>query len=158
MNALLLCSILLVASACSMSLPQGEPGSIALEPFWNEEMGIQGVEPLTNWAEQAELVQLSVPGTLDDLMAIVEEQTGITQLPEPTRTYRGRAFTWKLWSDETQLKDAGPENWHLELALAEGESAAYLIALVVKPEEYEANPGLYDTVFTHALYALQPLQ
>lgn len=158
LNPLLLCGVLLVASACSVSLPQSERGSIALVPFWNEEMGIQGVEPLQNWAEQAELVQLSVPGTLDDLMAIVQEQTSITQLPDPAGTYRGKAFAWSLWSAEAQVKDAGPETWHVELALAEGESAAYLVALVVRPGEYETNPAPYDTVFRHALYALQPLE
>jgi hypothetical protein len=150
--------MLLALGACSASLPQSERGSIALVPFWNEEMGIQGVEPLQNWAEQADLVQISVPGDMDDLVAIVQEQTEITELPEPSGTYRGKALTWSLWSTETQLKDAGPETWHVELALAEGESAAYLVALVVQPDEYDANTGLYDTVFGHALYALQPLE
>jgi hypothetical protein len=150
--------MLLALGACSASLPQGERGSIALVPFWNEEMGIQGVEPLQNWAEQADLVQISVPGDMDDLVAIVQEQTEITELPEPSGTYRGKALTWSLWSTETQLKDAGPETWHVELALAEGESEAYLVALVVQPDEYDANPGLYDTVFGHALYALEPLE
>jgi hypothetical protein len=121
-------------------------------------MGIQGVEPLQDWAEQADLVQISVPGTMDDLIAIVQEQTDITELPEPTGTYRGRALTWSLWSTETQLKDAGPGNWHVELAMAEGESAGYLVALVVQPEAYAASPGLYETVFRHALYALQPVE
>ena len=158
LNALLLCGVLLAAGACSASLPQGEQGSIALMPFWNQEMGIQGVEPLQNWAEQAELVQLSVPGTLDDLMAVVQAQTSITQLPEPSSNYQGKALTWKLWSAETQLKEAGPGKWHVELALAEGESRAYLVALVVQPDQYEANPALYDVVFAHALYALQPLE
>jgi hypothetical protein len=153
-----LCSVLLAAGACSASLPQSERGSIALVPFWNEEMGIQGVEPLQNWAEQADLVQISVPGDMDDLVAIVQEQTEITELPAPSSTYRGKALTWSLWSTETRVKDAGPGNWHVELALAEGESAAYLVALVVQPDEYDANPGLYDTVFSHALYALQPLE
>ncbi len=158
LRPLLLCSVLLVAGACSASLPQSGRGSIALVPFWNEEMGIQGVEPLQNWAEQADLVQISVPGDMDDLVAIVQEQTEITELPEPSGTYRGKALTWSLWSTETQVKDAGPGNWHVELALAEGESAAYLVALVVQPEAYDARPGLYDTVFSHALYALQPLE
>lgn len=158
LNSLLLCGILLVASACTLSLPQGEPGSIALVPFWNEEMGIQGVEPLQNWAEHAELVQLSVPGAIDDLIPIVQEKTSITHLPEPSSTYRGKALTWSLWSIETQLTDAGPGNWHLELALTESESTAYLVALVVQPDDYESNPALYNTVFAHALYALQPLE
>jgi hypothetical protein len=121
-------------------------------------MGIQGVEPLQNWSDQADLVQISVPGTMDDLVAIVLEQTDITELPEPSSTYTGKALTWSLWSTETQVKDAGPMNLHVELALAEGEAAGYLVALVVQPEAYAASPGLYDTVFRHALYALQPLE
>jgi len=155
---LLLCSVLLTAGACSASLPQSARGSIALVPFWNQEMGIQGVEPLQNWSEQAELVQISVPGSLDDVVAIVLEQTSITQLPEPSSTYKGKAFTWSLWSTETQIKGAGPGTLHVDLALTEGESAAYLVSLVVRPDAYDANPALYDTVFTHALYALQPLE
>jgi hypothetical protein len=155
---LLLCSVLLTAGACSASLPQSARGSIALVPFWNQEMGIQGVEPLQNWSEQAELVQISVPGSLDDVVAIALEQTSITQLPEPSSIYKGKAFTWSLWSTETQIKGAGPGALHVDLALTEGESAAYLVALVVRPDAYDANPALYDTVFTHALYALQPLE
>ena len=158
LSPLLLLGVLLAVGACSATLPQSERGSIALIPFWNEEMGIQGVEPLQNWAEQAELVQLSVPGDMDDLVAIVQEQTSITQLPEPLGTYTGKALTWSLWSAETQVKDAGSGNWHVELALAEGESTAYLVALVVQPDEYDAKPRLYDTVFGHALYSLQPLE
>jgi hypothetical protein len=158
LSPFLLLGVLRMVGGCNASLLQGERGSIALMPFWNEEMGIQGVGPLQNWAEQAELVQISFRGTLDDLIPIVQEQTSITQLPEPSTTYRGKALTWSLWSTETQLKEAGPGTWHIELALAEGESAAYLVALVVQPEEYDANPGLYDTVFVHALYALQPLE
>ena len=142
LSPLLLFGVLLMAGACNASLPQSGRGSIALVPFWNEEMGIQGVEPLQNWAEGADLVQISVPGDMDDLVAIVQEQTEITELPEPSGTYQGKALTWSLWSTETQLKDAGPGNWHVELALAEGESAAYLAALVVQPEAYAASPGL----------------
>ena len=158
LNPLLLFGILLMVGACSASLPQSERGSIALLPYWNAEMGIQGVEPLQDWTDQAELIQISVPGTMDDLVAIVLEQTEITELPDPSSTYTGKALTWSLWSTETKVKDAGPMNLHVELALAEGEAAGYLVALVVQPEAYAASPGLYDTVFRHALYALQPLE
>jgi hypothetical protein len=158
LSPLLLFGVLLMVGACSASLPQSKRGSIALLPYWNAEMGIQGVEPLQNWSDQADLVQISVPGTMDDLVAIVLEQTDITELPEPSSTYTGKALTWSLWSTETQVKDAGPMNLHVELALAEGEAAGYLVALVVQPEAYAASPGLYDTVFRHALYALQPLE
>jgi hypothetical protein len=168
--------VLLVVAACSPALPQDDSGSVALIPFFNQELGIQGVMPhgctqvssdtfectnLTPEQDFAVLVQSTVPGTMDDLVAIVLNQTGFSELPEPTDRYRGRAFTWDLYTGETRLTDAGDaadETVHLDLALAEGDSAAYLVALVTLPEAYNANPVLYDTIFTHAAYALAPLE
>jgi hypothetical protein len=149
---------MLVMAACNASLPQGNTGSVSLMPFWDEEMGIHGVMPVQDWSDQAELVQGSVPGTMDDAIATVLEQTSLTDLPQPVGHYDGRAFTWDLWTTETQFKELGPQTVHLDLALAEGDAAAYLVALVVMPEAYRANPALYDTVLAHALYALEPLE
>jgi hypothetical protein len=154
----LLGGAMVIMAACNTSLPQGHNGSIGLMPFWDEEMGIQGVAPSQGWSDRAQLVQGSIPGTLDDAIAIVLEQTSLTSLPEPIGHYDGRAFTWDLWTTETQLMEVGPQTLHLDLAMAEGDSAAYFIALVVMPEAYRADPALYDTVFAHALYALEPLE
>lgn len=168
--------VLLVAVACRPALPQGDTGSVALFPFFNQELGIQGVVPhgcaqvssdtfecanLTSEQDFVVLVQSAVPGTMDDLVAIVLDQTGFSELPEPTDRYKGRAFTWDLYTGETQLTDAGEaanETVHLDLALAESNAAAYIVALVTLPEAYNANPVLYDTIFTHAVYALAPLE
>ena len=168
--------VLLVTAACSPALPQGDSGSVALFPFFNQELGIQGVVPhgcaqvssdtfectnLTPEQDFAVLVQSTVPGTLDDLVALVLDQTGFSELPQPTDRYRGRAFTWDLYTGETQLSDAAAAaigTVHLDLALAEGDSAAYIVALVTLPEAYNANPVVYDTIFTHAVYALAPLE
>ena len=38
---ILLFAGMLATTACSVSLPQGTSGSIALIPFWDEEQGIQ---------------------------------------------------------------------------------------------------------------------
>lgn len=155
---LLLGSAMVVLVACKTTLPQGHSGSIGLVPFWDAEMGIQGVAPSQGWSDQAQLVQGSVPGGMDDVISTVVEQTGLAGLPEPMDHHVGRAFTWDLWTTETQVKAVGPQTLHLDLALAEGSSAAYFVALVVIPEAYRANPALYETVFAHALYALEPLE
>jgi hypothetical protein len=168
--------VLLMAAACGPSLPQGETGSIALIPFFNQELGIQGVVPhgcaqvgsdtfecanLTPEQGSVVLVQSAVPGTMDDLVALVLDRTSFSKLPELADRYRGKAFTWDLYTAETRLTgagDAADETVHLDLALAEGDSAAYMVALVTLPAAYNANPVLYDTIFTHAAYALAPLE
>ncbi len=33
-----------------------------------------------------------------------------------------------------------------------------MVVLITLPMEYEANKALYQTVFEHALYALEPLE
>lgn len=168
--------VLLAAAACGSALPQGDSGLVALIPFFSQELGIQGVVPhgctqvgsdtfectnLTPDQDFVVLVQSAVPGTMDDLVAIVLDQTDFSELPELAGRYRGKAFTWDLYTGETRLTDAGgaaDETVHLDLALAEGDSAAYIVALVALPEAYNAKPVLYDTIFTHAVYALAPLE
>jgi hypothetical protein len=168
--------VLLVAVACGPALRQGDSGSVALIPFFNQELGIQGVVPhgcaqvssdtfecanLTPEQDFVVLVQSAVPGTLDDVVALVLDKTSFSKLPELADRYRGKAFTWDLYTGETRLTDAGDaadETVHLELALAEGDTAAYIVALVALPEAYNANPVLYDTIFTHAVYGLVPLE
>jgi hypothetical protein len=168
--------MLLMAAACGPALPQGDSGLVALVPFFNQKLGIQGVVPhgctqvgsdtfecanLTPEQGSVVLVQSAVPGTMDDLVALVLDKTSFSKLPELADRYRGKAFTWDLYTAETRLADAGEvagATVHLDLALAEGDSEAYLVALVTLPEAYNANPVLYDTIFTHAAYALAPLE
>jgi len=165
--------LLLVLTACSASLPVGKSGSIALQPFFHQEMGIRGVAPhgcshaqpgtvecpdLISGQAPVVLVQQAAPVPLDELMDVVLASTTLDQLPEPTGSYKGTAFTWDLYAVETQLKDLGPVTVRLDLALAEDGSASYLIAMVTLPEDYEANTALLETVYTHALYSLAPLE
>jgi hypothetical protein len=156
-TAIFLLGTLLTVAACSMSLPEGSSGSIALRPFRDEEQGLQGVTPAPGWTDQAQLIQLSILGTREDAVAVVLEQTTLTELPPSAGTCRGTALDWDLYTAEIQIHDAGPQTFHVDLALAEGEMAAYLVALAVLPDAYEENPALHKTVFRHALYALEPL-
>ena len=149
----------LAITACSASLPQGTSGSIALIPFWDEEQGIQGVQPLEGWSEEAaELVQSAVPGSRQDVVALILAQTDLSTLPESTGRFKGKAFAWDLYTFETHLAEVPVDIVHVDLAVAESGSTTYAVVLVALPAAYDADPELYDTIFTHALYALEPME
>lgn len=150
---------ILAISACSASLPQGASGSIALIPFWDEEQGIQGVQPLEGWSEEAaELVQGAIPGSRQDVVALLLAQTDLSTLPESTGRFKGKAFTWDLYTFETHLAETPVDIVHLDLAVAESGSTTYVVVLAALPDASSANPALCHTVFTHALYALEPME
>ncbi|MFN2291260.1 MAG: hypothetical protein ACK2UC_08735 [Anaerolineae bacterium] len=167
----ILATILLGLTGCAGSLPAGDSGSIALVPFFDRDLGIGGVVPVTcsesapgNFecpslaadGGMAVIVQQAYPGPRDELVDLVLSQVSLEQLPEAGGHYRGRAFNWDLYSLEVQVKDAGPDAMHVELALAEGDATSYFVALVTPPEVYEAHPALFETVFGHAVYGLVP--
>ena len=149
---------MLAITACSASLPQGTSGSIALIPFWNEEQGIQGVQPLEGWTEEAQLRQLAVPGSREDVISLILPQINLSVLPESAGRFRGKAFTWDLYTFESHLEEVPVDTLHFDLAVAESGSTTYIVALLTLPDAYDANPALYDTLFTHALYALEPME
>jgi len=170
---LVLAALVLAAAGCSFALPEGESGSIPLMPVFNEELGIQGVVLAGCSREDADshdcssvtpdegvlqIVQARIPGSLDDLVGLVMESTALSQLPEASGRYKGSAFTWDLYGFETQLKDVGPVTLRVDLALAEDDAAGYLVAIVTLPDDYESHATWYDTVFTHVVYALAPLE
>jgi len=165
-------AVVLAASACSLELPQGESGSIPFIPVFNEELGIQGVVPLGCERQDADshnctgvspdqsaliIVQAVLPESRDDLASLLQEQTGLSQLPESTGRYKGSGLTWDLYAFEAQLVESGPEILWLDLALAEKDEQAYLVAMVTLPDDHERHAAWYDTVFTHVVYALKPL-
>jgi hypothetical protein len=165
--------VLLTATACAALPARGGSGSIALVPFSSPEFGIQGVVPqacrqedagnfectgLTSDSDAAVMVQQSLPASRDELIALLLDQVDLEQLPEPSGDYKGTAFAWDLYAFEAQIVDVGSEILRVDLALAEGDSASYLVALVTVPDVYDANAALFDTVFTHAVYALAPLE
>jgi hypothetical protein len=151
-------SILLMLSACGARTENSGTGWVAMANYVNEEAGIRGVAPQAGWPEEAVLGQESMPGTLEDVAALLMEQTSLTELPALTGHYKGAALTWDLYTFETQIEEVGPMTLRVDLALAEDDSRSYIVALVTLPEAYDANPALFDTVFSHALHALTPLE
>ena len=152
----------LTLTACDASLPQSPSGYIALMPFWDDEQGIQGVRPLDGWAEDTMLVQAALPLDTEGALAELRAQTGLTDLPAPTGTLKGKAFTWDLYAFVGPLKDADVDLAHFQLAVAgTGDGASgptYVVLLLSLPEDYQASPAIYDSVFTHVVYALEPME
>jgi hypothetical protein len=126
-------------------------------PFTDDEQGIQGIMPMEGWADQAVLLQQSFQGTKDELVVLLTEQTDLIAVPRSIGTYKGSRFTWELYTFTTQLSDAGPGIYRVDMGLAEGDKF-YLVLLVSVPADYAAKAAMYDAVFTHALYALTPLE
>jgi hypothetical protein len=151
------CSLLAITACTALQSGHGS-GTIAMVPFASDEHGIRGVTPPEGWADRAALVQQSFPGTKDELVAIIAEQTDLIALPRSIGTYKGSALTWDLYTFETQLKDVEPGIYRVDMGLAEGESAIHLVFLITVPAEYATHPALYETVFAHALYALTPIE
>jgi len=163
---------MLTATACSLELPQGESGSIPFIPIFNQEAGIQGVVLLGCEAEDAdshncssvtpdesilEIVQFRLPGSREDIISIVKEQTALSHHPEPVAQYRRAAFTRDLYTFETQLNEIGPLTLWLDLAMAQDDTQSYLVAMDTLPEDHDSHAAWYDTVFTHVVYALSPM-
>ena len=159
---LLMLFAVLALAASSVSLPQGTSGYIALMPFWDEEHGIQGVRPLGGWDEDTRLIQTVLPAGSQEAVAQLLAETALTALPESTGTYTGKAFTWDLYTFESRLKGAPVDSVRFDLAVAETESGTssrtYIVMLLSLPDHYQGSPKLYDSVFTHAVYALEPME
>jgi len=129
-----------------------------MAPYVDEESGLRGLMPQQGWSEAAEVVLDSAAMDLSEMTAqILNETPDLNELPQRIATYRGRSLTWDLYSSECHLSGLDPLV-RVNLALSEGDSLSYFAALVVLPEAYEANPALYETVFRHAVYALEPLR
>jgi hypothetical protein len=155
--------ILIVASivsitACSFSLPEGVDGSIAMLPFWDENQGIQGVQPVEGWSEEALLRQIAIHTSPEEARALILEQTNLSAFPETAGQYRGKTFTWDLYRFESTLDEVPDATLHFDLAVAERDSTTYIVALIALIDAYDANRAMYDAVFTHALYALEPME
>jgi hypothetical protein len=152
-----LAGMLLAVAACGASPQQDHGGWVGMLSFTDPESGIRGLTPMDGWSNEAQLVQDSAPVGIDGLRAELLKQTDLDEVPPPVGTLRGRGFSWDLFSFDCHLPDLEPMV-RVKLAQAEGESASYFVVLAVLPEAYEANPSLYDTVFRHAVYALEPLE
>jgi hypothetical protein len=157
-RVLIVVSLALLVTACGGWGADHGSGTVIMAPFVDEQFGIRGNAPAEGWAERAALQQQSFTGTTDELIALLVEETDLIGLPKPTGTYRGRALTWQLYRFETQLQSVGPGIYRVDMGVAEGEAAIYFVTLVTMPMEYEDHAALYESVFTHAMYALAPLE
>jgi imidazolonepropionase-like amidohydrolase len=136
---------------------------IELAPFANEDLGISGVVP-SGWKELEPsvyargnpevdptlFVQLSAPGESAESLALsVLANFGVSELPaEPMDSYESAALAWTLYQLESPMAP-------MALALAETDSAAYLVLIAAPGEEMDA---LAETLFFPAVDALTPIE
>jgi pimeloyl-ACP methyl ester carboxylesterase len=153
------------ACIAAMDLPQFvvpvEAGAIELEPFTNEQMGIQGLIP-AGWTEvnlgvyarnrsatdAAVLLAQAAPVTADDLLALVSGQLGLEEPPEAVGEREANGLRWTLYAVMVQ----GIE---IDMALTEADGLALIVLLQSDPGEHEA---LYQAVFLPVIDALVPTE
>ncbi len=167
----LLAGLLLIVTGCSAPQDADDPGVIPFIPFFNEDLGIQGIAPLAcsqgnpgtfecgelfPGQTVLEIVQQPYPGPKPELISMALAQLSIEELPAATGSTKGAAFTWDLYQFEAQLLELGPTTLHLDLALAEDDERSYFVAMVTLPDEYDAHPVPFDIIFQHAVYSLSP--
>lgn len=142
-----------------------DDSAITLEPFTNETYGIQGVVPAgwqaaspgitargTSAADVTVLAQQSAALNADALLQVLLPQLRLTEAPESVGTLETPSLTWTLYQVDV---DALGTALRVDLALAQGEAASYVVLLQTSPEEYDQ---LHEQVFLPALNALSPLE
>jgi len=152
-----LAGMLVALTACAGSQAEHGDGVIIMTPYASQEQGVRGAWP-DGMPQESFLQQESVPLPLDEFYPLALAQTDLVELPEPVGSYRGTAFTWDLYAFETRLADVGPETVRVDLAVAGSDATTYYVVLVTRPDDYIANAPLYEAAFTHAVYALAPLE
>jgi cytosine/adenosine deaminase-related metal-dependent hydrolase len=138
-------------------------GAVTMEPAILDAMGISGLVP-EGWNElepgifarsnpnvdPTMLFQMSAPGMNSVELALsILANFGVTEIPaEPFLTYESAALDWTLYQLQSPMAP-------MALALADNDSAGYMVLLAAPGEEIDA---LIETVFFPAVDALSPLE
>ncbi len=138
-------------------------GAVTMEPVTIDAAGISGLAP-AGWRElepgvfargnpdvdPTMLLQLAAPGAnAEELALSALVNFGVAELPaEPFRTFESAALAWTLYQLESPIAP-------MALALAETDSAAYVVLLVAPGEELDK---LAETAFFPAVNALTPIE
>jgi pimeloyl-ACP methyl ester carboxylesterase len=152
------------ACIAAMDLPQFvapvEAGAIELEPYTNEQMGIQGLIP-AGWTEvnvgvysrgssamdTAVVLVQAASVSAEDLLTLVSGQLGLEEPPEVVGGREANGLTWALYAVTVQ-------GLEIDMALTEADGLALIVLLQSDPGEHEA---LYEAVFLPVVDALVPL-
>lgn len=144
-----------------------EPVDVELVRTENETMGLSVLVP-EGWQEVApgvysrgesptdltSLIQQAAPGmSAEALAGTLQTQLGIEALPEPAGTLQTHAFEWTLYEIAVNAPPVGAIN--VDLAIAETETATYLVLLQTLPEAY---PALHEAAFLPALEGFTALE
>lgn len=148
--------IVFAATGCAGSL-LGDDGLVIMTPYINEELGIRGVEP-DGLSDRLHFEQSAAPLSLDEVYSLFIEQTDLEEFPKPVGRLKGIAFTWDLYTVETTILDSGLDTVRIDIAVAERDMITYFVLMITFPDDYDDHVKMYETIFTHAVYALAPLE
>lgn len=155
------------STAAATPTAEAPPADVQMVRVENDVMGLSVLVP-EGWQEVAPgvysrgesatdlttLIQQAAPGTAaQDLVASLQTQLGIDALPEPAATLQAGAFEWTLYEIAVDAPPVGTIN--VDLAMAESESATYLVLLQALPDAY---PALHEAVFLPALEGFAALE
>ena len=162
--------VVLAIVVAALALPPMSPalaqGDVTLVPFTSEAFGIAGLVP-EGWAEAApgvyvrgssptdltSLIQQAAPGmAAAQLLGLLRAQLGLAEAPERVDSYESAAFVWDLYRVEVEVPGMGAI--HVSIALAETESASFVVLLQALEDEYEL---LHEAVFLPVVEALDLL-
>ena len=162
----------LLISGCGTGTPAATPTPIEakelpLEPFTDEHFGIEGLRP-EGWAEiqPGTFVEEASPPyvpqflyaayeglTMEWAEAYFARELGLESIPESTSTYESASLTWEFTAFEVDHPEMGKVM--VDGALAETNSALYVVAVLANGDEYEA---LHEAVLLPAVEALAPVE
>jgi pimeloyl-ACP methyl ester carboxylesterase len=137
--------------------------TITLLPYSSEAYGIESVVP-EGWHDvgrgiyarqqdandRAVLAQQSAPASVEDVLASLVPQLGLSEAPRSIGTYQSPALDWTLYKVDVT---AGG-NLSVDLALAHEGGTTSIVLLQAPADEYET---LHESVFLPALDAFAPL-
>jgi hypothetical protein len=146
----------LAATGCAGSLDEDD-GLVIMTPYINEELGTRGVQP-DGMSDQLHFEQSAVPLSLDEVYPLFLEQTDLEEFPKPVGRLKGIAFTWDLYTVETTILNSGLDTVRIDIAVAERDMTTYFVLMITFPDDYDDHARMYETIFTHAVYALAPLE
>jgi glutamine amidotransferase-like uncharacterized protein len=135
-------------------------------PYTNKDSGFSGVVP-AGWIERRPgefgrgdpdtdptfLVQQGVPGATVELVTeLLLPRLGLAALPERTGSIENAHLSWDLYTVERQ--DPGTSKMIMGMALAQGDTGAYVVLFGATPDEYD---DMHYGVFLRAVDALTPV-
>jgi hypothetical protein len=148
-----------------------------MAPFVDEAMGLRGLAPVgcpvvaigvydcSSLSTQGTLVLLGqqwVEMSVTDLLAYLSQDDQASHSSSGTVT--GKAFSYDRYGSVGPLPARLELPWlepgtmvRTEVGLAQGKAGSVLVTLLLMPEDYDADPAMFERLLQTVMEALEPL-